>query len=178
MILRIPRYWSCTEPKSQASLARELDMTVGDVLHELVRHPVQSLVLRWNWKSAITSAFFRASIFFVVNATAGPAAAVRAMGIEFCFRAVTSGFYGAITQSFRRAEPAWAASLTAMLLVPAVTHSLEFLVHWMGGTRRLTASVLTSALFSAVSTTFNLFAMRRGVLIVGEDRRPLRHDLI
>jgi hypothetical protein len=32
--------------------------------------------------------------------------------------------------------------------------------------------------FTGISTSFNLFAMRHGILIVGADRRTLRHDLL
>ena len=65
-----------------------------------------------------------------------------------------------------------------MIVVPAVTHTMEFMVHWIGGTEKLAASILASASFSAFSTLFNLFAMRRGVLIVGDERHSLLGDLI
>lgn len=152
-------------------------MTVFEVIFELLRHPVRSLIKRWNWKSAFFSSCFRAVIFFSTNLAGGLHAALGAMTIEFIFRATTSGFYGAVTQSLRRAEPAWAASIAAMLLVPAVTHSLEFLVHWVGGTRKLFTSIVVSACFSALSTLFNLFAMRRGALVVGEGGLRLVDDV-
>jgi hypothetical protein len=96
---------------------------------------------------------------------------------EFIFRSVTSGFYGSITQAFRRAEPHWLAALTAMVLLPVVSHSLEFLVHWLRGTPELGRSMAASVAFTALSTLFNLYAMRRGVLLVGEDRMSIWHDL-
>lgn len=153
-------------------------MTVGGVLQSLIQHPVRNLVYRWNWKSAVTSSILRAVIFFSVNISAGFDAALAAMILEFVFRAITSGFYGAITQSFRKAEPIWAASLTAMIVVPVITHTMEFMVHWFGGTKKLAASILASAGFSAISTLFNLFAMRRGIMVVGDDCRSLTSDLI
>lgn len=153
-------------------------MTVGEVVRSLVRHPVSNLVYRWNWKSALTSSILRAGIFFSVNLSAGLDAALAAMILEFVFRAITSGFYGAITQSFRQAEPVWAASLTAMVVIPVMTHTMEFMVHWIGGTKKLAASIIASTCFSALSTLFNLFAMRRGVLIVGDGRHSLLGDLI
>ena len=39
------------------------------------------------------------------------------------------------------------------------------------------ASLTVSVVFTAISTLFNLFAMRRGVLIVGEGRGTLLADL-
>ena len=37
---------------------------VVDVLRYIVRHPIEVLVRRWNWKAAVLSALLRAPIFF------------------------------------------------------------------------------------------------------------------
>jgi len=152
-------------------------ITVGDVLSDLVRHPVENLVHRWNWKSAVMSAFFRGMLFFLTNVSAGLAAALSAMSIESAFYISTAGFYGAITQAFRRAHPAWAAMLTVMVLQPTLNHSLELTLHWAGGTEKLARSITASICFSLLSAVFNLFAMRRGAMIVGEERQSLLADL-
>jgi hypothetical protein len=76
-----------------------------------------------------------------------------------------------MTQAFRRVEPARAGTLAAMILLPLVAHSLELLVHWWRGTAILDVSIAVSVVFTAVSSTFNLFAMRPGVLIIGQERR-------
>jgi hypothetical protein len=154
-----------------------MNESVGAVLAGLVRQPVDRLVRRWNWKSALLSSASRAGLFFFVNLSAGPEAALAAMFTELTFRATTAGFYGAITQAFSRATPAWAAMLTAMVVLPIATHSLEFGVHWLRGTERLGESVLASAIFTALSTLFNLFAMSRGALIVGAGRASLGQDM-
>lgn len=99
------------------------------------------------------------------------------MAAEFAYRAVFAGFYGSLTQAFRRAEPAWKASLAAMILLPAISHALEFLVHFLRGTPNLSVSMGSSILFTAISTAFNLYAMRRGALIVGEGSRSVIADL-
>jgi hypothetical protein len=151
--------------------------SVGLVLYQLVRHPVRNLWWKWNWKSAVLSSVFRAVLFFLTNLSAGTNAAVGAMVAEFLFRAATAGFYGALTQAFRFAQPRWAAALAAMVLLPFVTHTLEFLVHYVRGTPNLALSIGASALFTALSTVFNLFAMRRGALIVGHDRQSLWDDV-
>jgi hypothetical protein len=151
--------------------------TVGQVLIALVRHPVDRIVRCWNWKSAVLSSATRAALFFSANLSAGLDAAFAAMLTEFVFRGVTAGFYGGLTQSFRHATPHWLASLTVMVLLPISTHVTEFLVHWSRGTERLTDSLAVSVVFTIVSTLFNLFAMRRGVLIVGEGRGTLLADL-
>ena len=64
-----------------------------------------------------------------------------------------------------------------LVLLPVVSHSLELVVHWWRGTPELTASIVASVAFTAVSTAFNLFAMRRGVLVVGATARTLLDDL-
>lgn len=150
---------------------------VGDIVVDLVRHPWTRLIRTWNWKSAILSSVTRASVFGAVNLTAGRDAAILAMTTEFVFRATTSGFYGALTQAFRLAQPTWTASLTVMLVLPLCTHSLEFLVHWWRQTPQLVSSLIVSAVWTAFSTLFNLYAMRRGVLVVGSGRGTLLDDV-
>lgn len=151
--------------------------TVGKVLRDLVRHPGRYLVSRWNWKSAVTSSLLRASIFFCTNLVAGLHAAIGAMLAELLFRSLTSGFYGAITEALASARPPWAAMTAAMVILPLVAHSLEFLVHWLRHTPELALSILTSIAFTVFSTAFNLFAMQRGALTVGDGSHSLQEDL-
>jgi len=151
--------------------------TVPDVLLALTSTPWRMLGRRWNYKSAVLSSLTRASLFFCVNLTAGLDGASAAAATELVFRLTTSGFYGALTQSFRHVEPRWQGQLAALLIVPAVCHTLEFLVHWLRGTPELAASLGASMAFTALSTAFHLFAMQRGVLIVGEGRQTLWQDL-
>jgi hypothetical protein len=151
--------------------------TVGEVLIALVRHPIDRIGRHWHWKSAVLSSGVRATLFFIANLSAGLDAAYAAMLTELVFRGATSGFYGGLTQSFRHATPHWVATLTVMVLLPICTHATEFLVHWMRGTERLADSLTLSVCFTVISTLFNLFAMRRGVLIVGEGRVSLLADL-
>jgi hypothetical protein len=152
-------------------------INVSELLRILVRHPWQHLGRRWNYKSAVTSSLFRGLLFFATNVTAGLPAAVAALSTEFWFRFLTAGYYGALTQAFRRVEPARTAMIAAMIVLPIVGHGLEFLVHWLSGTPNLSASVGISIVFTAFSTSFNLFAMRRGAMIVGEGSGSLLQDL-
>lgn len=153
------------------------ERSLACVLYDLTRHPHEQLVRRWNWKSAVLSSLFRSSLFFVANVSAGTEAAQAAFLTELAYRGVTAGFYGALTQAFRDARPAWAGMLAAMILLPGVSHLLEFVVHWFRGTPNLTQSLVLSVAFTALSTSFNLFAMRRGALTVGGDSSPLLRDL-
>lgn len=151
--------------------------SIGSVVRWLLRNPWDALGRRWNYKSAMLSSTFRATLFFVTNLSAGPAAALGALTTEFWLRFATAGFYGALTQAFRRAQPEWAATITVMILLPGLAHSLEIVVHWMRGTPELLMSISASIAFTVVSTSFNLFAMRRGTLIVGAGERSLLQDL-
>jgi hypothetical protein len=152
--------------------------SVREVLRRFVREPRKYLLARWNWKSAVLSSWFRAALFFFVNLTAGLPAALAAMSTELIFRGITSGFYGAVTEGFRDAEPPWAAAVSVLVLLPVANHALEFAVHWLRGTRNLVPGITASVMFTALSTLFNLYAMRRGALIVGAGRQSLWEDLL
>jgi len=123
------------------------------------------------------SSVFRAHIFLAANATAGLRKAFAAAAAELLFRFLTSGFYGSLTQAFRNAEPAWAGIAAVMILLPLTSHSLEFAVHFMRGTPHLRTSIISSVVFTMFSSAFNWFAMRRGVLVVGDVQTSLRSDL-
>ncbi|HEV2667389.1 MAG TPA: hypothetical protein VG324_20905 [Blastocatellia bacterium] len=150
---------------------------VAAALAGLLLNPWRRLLLRWNWKTALLSACVRGATFFAANLGAGLGAALGAMWVEAALFATLAGFYGALAQAFRHAQPAWAATMTVMALVPAVNHTLEYLTHYASGTKRITAGVTASISLSILSAMFNLFAMRRGVLIVGDERASLVDDL-
>ena len=152
-------------------------MTIGGAFGNLIRNPVDSLVRRWNWKSAVLSPLFRSQIFLAVNLKAGWKAALGAMTAEFAYRALAAGFYGALTQAFREVEPAWLAGFTVAILLPVFSHTVELLVHWSRGTPNLWTSIGASVGFTLVSTVFNLYAMRRGVFVVGKGSASLAADL-
>lgn len=174
---RIPFRLPGALPPMDLPIFRVTPLRVGQVLKRLVLHPGEMLLSRWNWKSAILSSGFRAALFFATNLAAGLPAAVAALQTELLFRGITSGFYGALTEAFREAEPPWAAAVTVMILLPFANHSVEFLVHWARGTRKLVPSIIASVAFTALSTLFNFFVMRRGALIVGAGRGTLSNDL-
>ena len=134
-------------------------------------------MLRWNWKSALFSSVIRGTIFFITNVSAGPDAALGALATEFVFGATVCGFYGFLVQTFTRVEPAWQAAITLALVLPAIIHGLEFGLHWMRGTPNLDLSILVSISYTAMAMLFNLYAMRRGVMVVGDRQRPFLDDM-
>lgn len=152
-------------------------MSVFDVLRRLWNEPGEMLLRRWNWKSAIFSSLIRAMIFFLTNLAAGWRAATGAMFAEFVYRAISAGFYGALTQAFREVEPEWAASIAVSILLPLSSHSIELAIHLMRHTPKLYTSIITSVCFTVVSTLFNQYAMRRGALVVGKGAGSVASDL-
>ena len=151
--------------------------SAGQILVEMARNPREQIIKRWNWKAALISSLMRGSIFFSVNLFASLAAAISALGTELVFRPLMSGFYAGVTESFRATTPTWTGALIVILILPAINHVVELTIHWARGTQKLGASVIVSVLFSVLSGLFNIFAMRRNVLIVGEGRRTLLEDL-
>lgn len=151
--------------------------SIGCVLRNLCRDPVRHFLHRWNWKSAVLSSLVRSTLFFVANIGAGLPAARSAFLTELVFRATTAGFYGALTQAFRDVRPVWSGTLAGMIVLPVTTHLLEFIVHYVRGTERLSESIALSVCFTALSTSFNLYAMRHGALTVGDGSQSLARDL-
>ena len=169
----MPRFMPLTPavppPPEGASLLR--------VLRWVCAHPVEIFVRRWNWKSAVFSAFFRGLIFFTVNLRAGWRAAAGAMLAEFVWRSATSGGWGAVTQMLCKVRPMWQAVFGSMFVVPLVAHSIEFVIHYSRGTPVLARSILVSVCFTQVSDLFNLYVMYNGAMLVGEGARPFGEDL-
>jgi hypothetical protein len=64
-----------------------------------------------------------------------------------------------------------------MALLPVISDTVEFTVHLVRGTQCLGTTVLASVIFTAVSTLFELFAMRHGILVVGQNSNSLLQDL-
>lgn len=154
-----------------------LPTSLSEVLVAIIRHPLLRLVRYWNWKSAILSALLRASIFFSVNLTASWESAFSAAGTELVYRAPVVGTLASLSQSFRRVEPAWKATLTIMVALPALAHGIEFTVHSLAGTARLYESVAASVAFSMFTSVVSYFLHRRDILVVGDGARPLLADI-
>ncbi|MBK7392656.1 MAG: hypothetical protein IPI64_05050 [Chloracidobacterium sp.] len=157
---------------------------VFEVLSQLLRHPFRMLILRWNWKSAVLSALLRAPIFFFAYLFKkdGLKLAIGAALLQSASRILFGGVNGAIIQSFSRVEPPWHAVLTVPLVLAAFSHCIEFVVQTFydsqTGVSGKGKAIFVSVLISAISAVFNLFAMRRGALLVkDESRQSLWRDL-
>jgi hypothetical protein len=155
------------------------EISIGDVFRNVLHHPGQ-LVTRWNWKSVMLAVMVRGAFYFTIYKLSRESwlVTMTAVLVEFLFRFLTAGVFGALVQSFRRARPIWAANLIVSILLPACSHSVEFVTHYVqekylydifaaseNSGRQRTFAI--SVLFSVVSVLFNLYAMRNGVLLVG-----------
>ncbi len=158
--------------------APALPTTLGGAVADIFRHPVQRLVRNWNWKAGLLSAFLRTSIFFTVNLTASWDSAIHAAGTELLYRAPMVGTLAALSQSFRRVQPAWIASAVMMIVLPVTAHGIEFTVHWLRGTDKLAESVAASVGFSMITSLLNYLLHRRDVLIVGDGASPFFADVV
>ena len=142
----------------------------------LLRRPQQVLYL-WNWKSALLSILLRGPIFLVASVRHGWKASLAAFLTESVFCALTAGFYGAIVQFLRNAEPQWLTIAFLTIAMPAGFQGLEYWLHWMRGTPHLRLAEIFSVVVSACSALFNWYAMRRGTLLVGEEGTDFGTDL-
>jgi hypothetical protein len=147
-----------------------------DALAGLFGNP-QRILFLWNWKSAWLSILLRGPIFFAVTVRHGFAATISAVLTEALFCALSAGFYGALVQSLRDAEPEWLTVFFLAVVVPAVFQVFEFLLHWLRGTPHLQVAVMVSLAVSGISSLFNWYAMRRGALLVGEEGGSFGSDL-
>jgi thiamine transporter ThiT len=170
---------------------KDQEITVGDVFQSLVQHPLQVLT-RWNWKAAILGAILRASFYLTIYKVSKESwiVTLSAVLVEFIFRFLTSGISGALVQSFRKASPAWLATLIVSISLPFFGHTVEYITHYAQenmfpaifaaseNSARQKAFAI-SVLFSVVSALFNLWMMRHGVLLVGAggESKPFLSDL-
>src|SRR5207253_2469968 len=102
---------------------------------------------------------------------------------------VANGIAGAAVQSFRRAKPEWLATVVISISLPTLSHIIEFSTHYVQenyyadifaasehSSRQKTFAI--SVLFSVISAMFNLYMMRRGVMLVGaKETQSLGKDL-
>ena len=152
---------------------------VVDVFRYLVRHPIEMLIWRWNWKAALFSGVLRSLIYLFTHIKQGWRAALGAMSVEFIFRLIVSGASGSLVQAFHNAAPVWLATLCVMIMLPAFSHMIEFTLHTLNGDVNKGKAIIISISFSIISAIFNLFAMRRDALLVKDDRaQSLGQDLI
>jgi hypothetical protein len=99
------------------------------------------------------------------------------LATELFFCALTAGFFGAIVQAFRKAQPQWLTLLFLTVILPGVLQGFEYLLHWTRGTPHLRLAEIASTSISAISAIFNWYVMSRNALLVGPEGARFRNDL-
>lgn len=158
--------------------------TISEALSKVWHEPSQ-FVKYWNYKGAVLSGVLRAPIFLVTYLVGRESLrlAIGAALVQFTFRFLFAGVGGTLIQSFRRVEPAWKALLAIMLILPLISHLFEFAIQTVFAYATSTQdhtdeAILRSITVSIISALFTLFAMRRNVMIVGdEDSKSFWHDI-
>jgi MFS-type transporter involved in bile tolerance (Atg22 family) len=153
------------------------DTELGAELREMVLHPRRCLIPAWSWQAAVSSALFRAGVFYVTNLRAGRAAAIRAGVVEVVFAVVAAGLLGAVSQRLRLARPLWATVVLVWLAFPAIMLLAQFGVHQVAHTRYMGTGLLASFALSAIASSFSWYAMRHGALLGGDVSTTMMHDV-
>jgi len=158
--------------------------TISEAFGRIRRDPAL-FIKSWSYKGAVLSGLLRSPIFFITYLV-GRESLKLALGaalLQFSFRFAFAGVGGTLIQSFRRVEPAWKALAAILLIIPFISHLFEFILQasfaYMTGTQDHTdEAILRSITVSIISALFTLFAMRRNVMIVGdEESKSLLHDI-
>jgi hypothetical protein len=151
--------------------------SVGQALLHLLRDPWRNVVLRWNSKAALLSAMFRGSIFLIASIRSHHAGRSSGVLAEALFGAMNAGFFGTVTQALRFARPKWLAELLLAGIFPLLFQVGDVCFHSAFGTEVFRSGLIASAVFTALSATFNLYIMRRGTLLTGEEGKAFSQDL-
>lgn len=151
------------------------EVSIGEVIKYICKHPLETMIYRWHWKSAFFSGLVRTFIFLIGYHNKGAEVALAAAGIQFVFRLIIGGIGGSIIQSFSKVKPAWHATITVPIFLTVVSHILEFIIQInfdsYYGTNLATKTIIASITISVMTAVFNLFVMRRGVLLVKDERQ-------
>lgn len=158
--------------------------TIGEAWASLLGDPGQ-FIRHWNYKGAILSGVLRAPIFLITYLVSRESLklALGAALVQFIFRFAFAGISGAMIQSFRRVEPPWKAMASILLVIPVISHILEYFLQWgfsyyTNTTDHTDQAIVRSICVSLFSALFALYIMRRNVMIVGEaESKSLWNDI-
>jgi len=147
------------------------------VLTELFKHPARAFLECWNWKAAILSMILRAPVYLATTFRYGWHAATVAGCVEAAFSVCAAGVFASFTQAIQDAEPQAMVAFLLLVALPFVALALDALLHYVMRTPNLATGVMASLGVSVVSSAFNWYSMRRGVLLVGATARSFGADL-
>ncbi|MBX7174077.1 MAG: hypothetical protein K1X72_24105 [Pyrinomonadaceae bacterium] len=150
------------------------ETTFRGVSMHILRHPIETAIKRWHWKSALFSGLIRMFVFLIGYHNKGTEIMLAAAGIQFVYRTVLGGIGGSIIQRFSKVEPPWHATITVPLIITVITHIFEYFIQIAFdnyyGTNLATKTTIASIVISVMSAVFNLYLMRRGVMLVKDEQ--------
>ncbi len=152
-------------------------VNLKQALPRMLRHPFQTIVPPWSWKSAACTAAIRGLTFFASNLRAGCQQATKALVVEAIFAVFAGGLIGAVSQYLRRAKPLWAAALFLCLALPGLMTLAQAGVHHLAGTPFRTGGLVASFCLAALAAAYTWYAMRRGAMLGGVDQTTVKQDL-
>ena len=83
---------------------------------------------------------------------------------EYIYAILISGIYGALTQTYCRAEPRALWIPLLLVGIPACNQTLELGMRWLLGAPAGQVSMTLTFLFTIGATAFSIVAMQRGYL--------------
>jgi hypothetical protein len=167
---------SLSQPREGSHSHLPQGRAFSEAFGDLFRYPQRAIRL-WNWKSAVLSLVLRGPIFLVATVRRGWEAALAALLTESVFCVLSAGFYGAVVQTLRDAQPLWLTLLFITVVMPAAFQLLEYGLHRLRGTPHLIPAEIVSLIVSGISALFNWYAMQRGTLLVGGEGRAFGKDV-
>jgi hypothetical protein len=153
--------------------------------HRIDEHPdlrdrrtgMLSLLLLWNWKSALLSIMLRAPVFAIVTMRHGPEAVAAAVLTEAGVCAINAGWYAAVVQVLRNRKPVWLVATVITVVLPLSGQVIEYAIHAWHQTPHRVAAVIASTVLGAIASLFNWYAMKQGSMLVGDERSSFGSDL-
>ncbi len=143
---------------------------------ESERTPSRRAALYWNWKTALLSASFRATLFASLALRAGPAAVLKATIIELAITSVSAGFQGAVAQALRAHEPRWRATVLCTIAVAVINHPAEYVFHNWARSAHTPIGIVLSLAYTLIATQLSLRLMRAGIFLAGVEGRSFLED--
>ena len=151
--------------------------TLSAVLTGFVLDPRRTLVRYWNWKSAVMSSLVRGGHLLRRQRHPQPRSGQLSLHHRARLARLDLRLLRRNHPNLSYVRPVWKSALGALILLPVANHVLEFIAHWARGTEKLWESIIASVCFTALSSLYHVFIMRRGVMIVGDGSQSLLRDL-
>lgn len=131
----------------------------------------------WNWKVAVTTAFFRGITCILALRHVDMHARQHFGAVEAAYVLLTAGFFSALQQQSLEIKPRKLAWFIVVMVVPLVSLGADSLLHLYLNRVNAHALGLGALIFTLISAMFHWHVMQNGTLLVGEKSCSLLMDL-